>query len=131
MTADDRDERDENGGAWQPSTCTTATSRRKTTGCPSGGNYTLYGAIVFAAVYWYGEHQFKAWEPRDVAFQQEMVAVAWSEAKKAERARSGRTRRDARDVEDAGDARGRQADLRDDLRALPPRRRRAGTSART
>lgn len=44
--------------------------------------YTLYGAIAFAAVYWYGEHQLKAWEPRDVAYQQEMLAVRLEEAKK-------------------------------------------------
>ena len=44
--------------------------------------YTLYGAIVFAVVYWYGEHQLKAWAPRDVAYQQEMIAVRLEEAKK-------------------------------------------------
>jgi cytochrome c oxidase cbb3-type subunit 3 len=44
--------------------------------------YTLYGAIVFAAVYWYGEMQLKAWAPRDVAYQQEMIAVRLEEAKK-------------------------------------------------
>ena len=44
--------------------------------------YTLYGAIAFAVVYWYGEHQLKAWAPRDLAFQQEMVALRLEEAKK-------------------------------------------------
>jgi cytochrome c oxidase cbb3-type subunit 3 len=45
--------------------------------------YTLYGAIAFAVVYWYGEHELKAWAPRDVAFQQEMIAVRLEEAQKA------------------------------------------------
>jgi len=44
--------------------------------------YTLYGAIAFAAVYWYGEHQLKAWAPRDVAYQEEMLAVRMEQAKK-------------------------------------------------
>jgi cytochrome c oxidase cbb3-type subunit 3 len=44
--------------------------------------YTLYGAIAFAVVYWYGEHELKAWAPRDVAYQQEMIAVRMEEAKK-------------------------------------------------
>jgi cytochrome c oxidase cbb3-type subunit 3 len=44
--------------------------------------YTLYGAIVFAAFYWYGEQQLKAWQPRDIAFQQEMLAIRLEEAKK-------------------------------------------------
>jgi cytochrome c oxidase cbb3-type subunit 3 len=43
--------------------------------------YTLYGAIVFAALYWYGEHELKAWAPRDLAYQQEMIAVRLEEAK--------------------------------------------------
>jgi cytochrome c oxidase cbb3-type subunit 3 len=43
--------------------------------------YTLYGAIAFAAFYWYGEHQLKAWAPRDVAFQEEMLAIRMREAK--------------------------------------------------
>jgi cytochrome c oxidase cbb3-type subunit 3 len=45
--------------------------------------YTLYGAIAFAVVYWYGEHQLKAWAPRDVAFQEEMLAVRMAEAKRS------------------------------------------------
>ena len=44
--------------------------------------YTLYGAIVFAAVYWYGEQELKAWAPQDVAYQQEMLAVRLEAAKK-------------------------------------------------
>ena len=45
--------------------------------------YTLYGAIAFAVVYWYGEHELKAWAPQDVAYQQEMLAVRMEEAKKS------------------------------------------------
>ncbi len=37
--------------------------------------YTLYGAIAFAAIYWYGEQQLKAWAPRVVAFQEESLAL--------------------------------------------------------
>ncbi len=44
--------------------------------------YTLYGAVTFALVYWYGEHELKAWQPRSVAFQQEMVAFRLEEAQK-------------------------------------------------
>jgi cytochrome c oxidase cbb3-type subunit 3 len=45
--------------------------------------YTLYGTVVFGLLYWYGEHELKAWAPRDVAFQEEMVAVRLEEAKKS------------------------------------------------
>jgi cytochrome c oxidase cbb3-type subunit III len=44
--------------------------------------YTLYGAVVFALLYWYGEHELKVWAPRELAYQQEMVAVRLEEAKK-------------------------------------------------
>jgi cytochrome c oxidase cbb3-type subunit 3 len=45
--------------------------------------YTLYGAIAFAAVYWYGEQELKAWAPREVAYQEEMLAVRLAEAKRS------------------------------------------------
>jgi cytochrome c oxidase cbb3-type subunit 3 len=49
---------------------------------PAWWLYTLYGAIAFAVLYWYGEHDLQLWAPRDVAFQQEMIAVRLAEAKK-------------------------------------------------
>ncbi len=44
--------------------------------------YTLFGTIVFAACYWYGEHKLGAWPSRETAHQEEMVAVRLEEAKK-------------------------------------------------
>ena len=45
--------------------------------------YTLYGAIAFAAVYWYGEQQLKAWPSQETAYQQEMIAVRLEQARKS------------------------------------------------
>ncbi|HEX7663656.1 MAG TPA: c-type cytochrome [Polyangiaceae bacterium] len=44
---------------------------------------TLYGAIMFAFVYWYGEHELGAWKSREASFQQEMTTVRLEEAQKA------------------------------------------------
>lgn len=44
---------------------------------------TLYGAIMFAFVYWYGEHELNAWSSREESFKQEMVAVRMKEAASA------------------------------------------------
>jgi hypothetical protein len=43
------------------------------------GALALFGTIAFAAVYWYGEHQLKAWAPRAVAFQEEMIEARLEE----------------------------------------------------
>jgi cytochrome c oxidase cbb3-type subunit 3 len=45
--------------------------------------YTLYGAVAFAAVYWYGEQHVKAWPTQEAAYQEEMIAVRLEEAKKS------------------------------------------------
>jgi cytochrome c oxidase cbb3-type subunit 3 len=45
--------------------------------------YTLYGAIAFAAVYWYGEQHLRAWPTSEAAYQEEMIAVRLEEAKKS------------------------------------------------
>jgi cytochrome c oxidase cbb3-type subunit 3 len=45
--------------------------------------YTLYGTVVFGLLYWYGEHELKAWMPREAAYQDEMIAVRLEEAKKS------------------------------------------------
>lgn len=45
--------------------------------------YTLYGAIVFAVLYWFGEQQLKAWAPRDVAFQEESLALKMAKMQNA------------------------------------------------
>lgn len=44
--------------------------------------YTLYGAVAFAAVYWYGEHELKAWQSRATSHQEEMALVRLEQAKK-------------------------------------------------
>jgi cytochrome c oxidase cbb3-type subunit 3 len=49
---------------------------------PLWWQYTLYGAIVFAAVYWYAEHQVGAFAAQDVKYQQEMISVRFEQAKK-------------------------------------------------
>ena len=49
---------------------------------PLWWQYTLYGAIAFAALYWYGEIKLGAWKSQADAYQQEMVAVRLAEAQK-------------------------------------------------
>jgi cytochrome c oxidase cbb3-type subunit 3 len=49
---------------------------------PLWWQYTLYGAVVFAACYWYAEHKVGVFQPQDVAFQQEMITVRLEQAKK-------------------------------------------------
>jgi cytochrome c oxidase cbb3-type subunit 3 len=49
---------------------------------PLWWQYTLYGAILFAAVYWYGEIKLGAWKSRSESYDQEMVAARIAEAQK-------------------------------------------------
>jgi cytochrome c oxidase cbb3-type subunit 3 len=44
--------------------------------------YTLYGAIAFAAFYWYAEHKLEAFPSRATAHQEEMAVVRLEEAKR-------------------------------------------------
>ena len=37
--------------------------------------YALYATVAFATVYWYGEAELRAWAPREVEYQQEMLAI--------------------------------------------------------
>lgn len=78
MSSDDRAEKD--GG--RPLHVYDGDLQEEDNRLPLWWLYTLYGAIAFAVVYWYGEHQLKAWAPRDVAFQEEMITVRLEEAKK-------------------------------------------------
>lgn len=49
---------------------------------PLWWQYTLYGAILFATIYWYGDIQLGAWKSRSESYEQEMAAVRIAEAKK-------------------------------------------------
>ena len=49
---------------------------------PLWWQYTLYGAILFGAIYWYGDIQLGAWKSRAQSYEQEMAAVRAAEAKK-------------------------------------------------
>ncbi len=49
---------------------------------PLWWQYTLYGAIAFAVVYWLGEHQLGAWLSQRDKFDQDMIAVRLEAAKK-------------------------------------------------
>ena len=42
--------------------------------------YALYATVAFATVYWYGEAELRAWAPREVEYQQEMLAIRLEEA---------------------------------------------------
>lgn len=44
--------------------------------------YTLYGTVMFAFIYWYGEHQIGAWKGRADSFNDEMAAIRQEELKK-------------------------------------------------
>ena len=48
---------------------------------PLWWQYTLYGAVVFGAIYWYAEHKVGAFPSQADAFQQEMLAVRMAQAK--------------------------------------------------
>ncbi len=50
---------------------------------PLWWQYTLYGAVVFAVFYFYGEHKIGAWKSRADAFDQEMAAARIEDAKKS------------------------------------------------
>ena len=50
---------------------------------PLWWQYTLYGAVVFAVFYFYGEHKIGAWKSRTDAFDQEMAAARIDDAKKS------------------------------------------------
>lgn len=49
---------------------------------PLWWQYTLYGAILFAIAYFYGEHKIGAWKSRTEAFDQEMAEERIEAAKK-------------------------------------------------
>lgn len=49
---------------------------------PLWWQYTLYGAVVFAAVYWYAEHQVGAFSSQADVYQKEMISVRLEQAKK-------------------------------------------------
>jgi len=49
---------------------------------PLWWQYTLYGAILFAVAYFFGEHKLSAWQSRREAYEQEMVTARLEAAKR-------------------------------------------------
>ncbi len=49
---------------------------------PLWWQYTLYGAILFAVIYWYGEQKLSAWKTQREAYDKEMIALKMERAKK-------------------------------------------------
>lgn len=50
---------------------------------PLWWQYTLYGAIVFAVIYWYGEQKIAAWKTQRESYDTEMIALKMEQAKKS------------------------------------------------
>jgi cytochrome c oxidase cbb3-type subunit 3 len=49
---------------------------------PLWWQYTLYGAVVFAVIYWYGEQKIAAWQTQRESYDKEMIALKMEQAKK-------------------------------------------------
>jgi len=49
---------------------------------PLWWQYTLYGAVVFAVIYWYGEQKISAWQTQRQSYEKEMIALKMEQAKK-------------------------------------------------
>jgi len=50
---------------------------------PLWWQYTLYGAVVFAVIYWYGEEKIAAWKTQRQSYETEIVALKMEQAKKS------------------------------------------------
>jgi len=51
-------------------------------GLPKWWLYTLFGTIVFAVGYWYGQHKLNLWPSQEAAYQAEMAQVRLEAAKR-------------------------------------------------